>query len=140
MTRWISSRLFAGLVVGNMRCTSSPRSAVVEIEEPKITGKYVAPRLRDAGETGYVAEESTCLRVSGVSLEITEQRIRGLIRTIRTCGTSVSAQDLERGEEGLWICWFFEERRYGKGIEVMDRKGYDHEIMRIAWDERRLRH
>jgi translation initiation factor 3 subunit G len=119
-----------------MRCTSSPRSTVVEIEEPKITGKYVAPRLRDAGETGYVPEESTCLRVSGVSLEITEQEFRDRFTRFGQVERVFLPRTFEGEKRGYGYISFARREDAARAMEVMDRKGYDNEIMRITWDER----
>ena len=128
-----------------MHCTYS--SVVDQVPADKqsapIEKKYLHPNRRAQGTattaTTIVAKKSStnCLRVSYLSQQITVDEFFARFARFGKIIKIFLPRDYATGEyKGYGYVTFLKRENAEKALEVMDRRGYDNLIMRVAWDER----
>jgi translation initiation factor 3 subunit G len=127
----------------NQSTLMSTTTATTEITDTRVVSdekkRYVPPGLRARKETPTTTtlSESTCLRISDLSRQITDQEFISRFSQFGKITRSFLARDYKTGElRGYGYITFLRRESAVKAIKIMDRKGYDNLIMRVAWDER----
>lgn len=106
-----------------------------------IAKKYLPPNRRAEGITATtnVAEKisTNCLRVSYLSKQITDTEFFARFTRFGKIIKKFLPRDYATGKyKGYGYVAFLKRESTEKVLEVMDRRGYDNLIMRVAWDER----
>ena len=105
--------------------------------EPTPKAKYIPPIRRGKPTTSTTLTESTCLRISNLSKQITEQEFTSRFSRFGKIIRAFLPKDFKTGEyRGYGYIHFFKRESAEKAIEILDRKGFDNLIMGVAWDER----
>ena len=98
--------------------------------------KYVPPSRR--GEP-VSPDKTTCLRVSCISQQLTEDEFYARFVRFGRIARTFLPRDYNSGEgKGYGYVSFVRRKDAARAMEMMDRKGFDNLIMRIAWDERNI--
>jgi RNA recognition motif-containing protein len=84
-------------------------------------------------------EETTCLRVSCLSNQLSEEEFYARFARFGRIARTFLPKNYETGEaKGYGYVTFVRRKDAARAMEMMDRKGFDNLIMRVAWDERNL--
>ena len=84
-------------------------------------------------------EETTCLRVSCISNQLSEEELYARFARFGRIARAFLPKNYETGEaKGYGYVTFVRRKDAARAMQMMDRKGYDNLIMRVAWDERNL--
>ena len=118
-----------------MLCPSPP-TLPPEIE-PSGPAKYIPPSRRDVEVMSI--DKTTCLRVSCISQQLTiEELYTRFSRFGRIARTFLPKDSVTGQGKGYGYVSFVRRKDAARAMEIMDRKGFDNLIMRVAWDERNL--
>jgi RNA recognition motif-containing protein len=110
-----------------MHCKSKSLATVEE------SNKYIPPRR----EESFSHNESTCIRVTGLSQQITQQDFTTRFMRFGKITRAFLPRDYVTGElRGYGYVTFLKRQEAQRAMEMMDGRGYDNLIMHIAWDER----
>jgi translation initiation factor 3 subunit G len=128
-----------------MHCIYS--SVVDQIPENKqvdpVKNKYVPPNRRGNGTaltTDVGKKASTnCLIVSNLSQQITEDEFFArFARFGKIIKVSLPRHHTTRECKGYGFVTFLKRENAERALELMDRRGYDNLIMRVAWDKQSI--
>ena len=87
--------------------------------------------------TGKTTDKLTCLRVSCISLQLTEDELHARFARFGRISRTFLPRDYDSGEgKGYGYVSFVRRKDAVRAMEMMDRRGFDNLIMRVAWDEK----
>lgn len=96
--------------------------------------KYIPPCRR---EELFSPNESTCIRVTGLSQQITQEDFTARFMRFGKITRVFLPRDYLTGDlRGYGYVTFQRREEAQRAMETMDGRGYDNLIMHIAWDER----
>ena len=118
-----------------MHCPSPPN--LPPPPEPSVSTKYVPPSRR--GVETMSVEKTACLRVSCISDQLTEEELYLRFTRFGKIARIFLPRNYVTGKgKGYGYVSFVRRKDAARAMEVMDRRGFDNLIMRVAWDERNL--
>lgn len=131
-----------------VRCVLPPTTLDVEpptppVATPTASTKYILPSRRSQGapstssSTPTADDKLTCLRVSCISYTLTEDQLyTRFVRFGKIARTFLPRNYDTGGGKGYGYVSFVRRKDAVRAMEMMDRRGFDNLIMRVAWDER----
>lgn len=135
-----------------VRCVVVP-PATLDVEPPApptatstASTKYVPPSRRSQGapstatsSTPTADDKLTCLRVSCISYTLTEDQLYTRFVRFGRIARTFLPRNYDTGEgKGYGYVSFVRRKDAVRAMEMMDRRGFDNLIMRVAWDERNV--
>jgi translation initiation factor 3 subunit G len=106
---------------------------------PKEKKKYIPPNNRcpAISGVGISVDKTNCLRISYLSRQITEHEFIARFAKFGKITRVFLPKDYTTGEyKGYGYITFLRRANAQRAMEVMDRRGYDNLIMRVAWDDK----
>lgn len=102
--------------------------------------RYVPPSMRNADGSRMASsafqerDDTTTVRVSNLSDDVTDQDLRDLFRRFGTIQRVYLAKDRETGlSRGFAFINFYERQDAQAAIDKLDGHGYDHLILSVSW-------